>query len=219
MKIIKIALVDDHPVFCEGIESLLNRERGFKVVMLAFSGRDLLHQLEISDDLPDIILLDLDMPILGGKDTLPILKEKYPDINVVILSFHADLNTVKEVLNLGAVGYLCKGGSIQGIIETINKVNELGYFLDSKVEEELRNIKINKNILPLKNEYEDHLLNSDEKAVLKLICQGKLTKQIAEIMCLSVKSIENHRSNLYKKSKSKNIVELVYYAIENRLDF
>ena len=109
MSIIKIAVVDDQRIFCEGIESLLNKEHGLKVIMLAYSGRDILKQLEKSDDLPDIILLDLDMPNLGGKETLPYLKNKYPQIKVVILSLHSDLCIVKEMISLGASGYLCKG--------------------------------------------------------------------------------------------------------------
>lgn len=218
MKIIKIALVDDHPVFCEGIESLLNREHGLKVIMLAFSGRDLLQQLEKADDLPDIILLDLDMPIMGGREALPFLKAKYPDIKVVILSLHTDLNTVKEVIHLGAVGYLCKGGRIEGIIDTIVKVDELGYNIDPLVEKELRNIKTNKDIMPILNDHNNSLLSIHEKTIIKCICNGDSNKRIAELMDTSVKSIEYHKSNLFKKTKSPNIAALVHYAIVNMLD-
>lgn len=216
MSIIKIAVVDDQRIFCEGIESLLNKEHGLKVIMLAYSGRDILKQLEKSDDLPDIILLDLDMPNLGGKETLPYLKNKYPQIKVVILSLHADLCIVKEMISLGASGYLCKGGDALGLIETIYKVNEFGYFLDPMVEKELRKIKVNKSILPLMNNHS--VLNDNEKAVLKLICKQKTNKEIAVNLEISIKSVEYHRSNLIKKTNSINYAGLIYYAIDNMLD-
>ena len=218
MSIIKIALVDDHQLFREGVESILNQKRDLKVIMLAHSGRNILNQLKETDNLPDIILLDLDMPDLGGLETLPIIKKKYPEIKVVILSLYADILIVKKMIDLGASGYLCKGGSIKGILETIYKVNEYGFFLDPKVEKELRNNKTVDNILPLLNNEKDSLLNDSEKAVLKLICKQKSNKEIALRLNINIKSVEYHRANLLKKTNSTNVVGLVYFAIENMLD-
>ena len=218
MSIIKIALVDDHQVFREGVEGLLNQKRDLKVIMLAHSGRNILNQLKETDNLPDIILLDLDMPDLGGIETLPIVKKKYPKIKVVILSLHANLLIVKKMIDLGASGYLCKGGSVKGILETIYKVNEYGFFLDPKVEKELRNNKTVDNILPLLNNETDSLLNDSEKTIFKLICKQKTNKEIATQIKESTKFVEYHRANLLKKTNSINVVGLAYYAMENMLD-
>ena len=218
MSIIKIALVDDHQLFREGVESILNQKCDLKVIMLAHSGRNILNQLKETDNLPDIILLDLDMPDLGGLETLPIVKKKYPEIKVVILSLHADLLIVKKMIDLGASGYLCKGGNVKGILETIYKVNEYGFFIDPKVEKELRENKTVDNILPLLNNDKDTLLNDSEKTILKLICKQKSNKEIANLIKENAKFVEYHRANLLKKTNSINVVGLVYYAMENMLD-
>ena len=218
MDTIKIAVVDDQPVFCDTLEVFLNSVNDFQVMMIAHSGRDVLHQLDESETLPDIILLDIDMPNLNGTETLPIIVDKYPNIKVIMLSLHSGLIVVKEHIDRGASGYLCKGGASREIFESIRQVHKQGFYLPERVALELRASKPSSNGLVILKEGDNALLNDKEKKVLKLICKGNSNKLIADTLNVTVKSVEYHRSNLFKKTNSKNVVELVYYAIENMLD-
>ncbi len=218
MSIIKIALVDNQPIFCKSLETYLNTQADFKVIMLAFSGRDILKQLETRETVPDIVLLDLEMPNLNGTETLPILKERYSQIKVIILSFHSELNVVRSLIEIGASGYVCKAGNSQDIFTTIRQVHKTGFYLSNEVKMELRNAIPSDNGLAVMKRCSNKLLSDKEKSIIKHICKGESNKQIAELMNTSVKSIEYHKSNLFKKTKSRNVAALVHYAIENMLD-
>ncbi len=215
MDLIKIALVDDHPMICKGVKSILKNKKNSQVIMSAYSGKELFSKLESLDVLPDIILLDIEMPDIGGREILAHINKNYPKIKVIIFSLHNYIEIVNEMIEHGAAGYLCKGAGVKEIYETIDNVLELGYYLDAKVKKKLIDYRSNNNVKSLTS---IHQLNDNERTVLKHICHEKRNKQIAELMKLSEKSIEKYKAKLFKKTNTSSTVGLAFYGFKNLLD-
>lgn len=213
---IKIGIIDDQAIFCDSLKVFLDRIENIEVILTAYSGDDLLKKLSSILIKPDILLLDIDMPKMDGITLLPIIKKKHPTIRLIMLSLHSDLNTIEKALDYGASGYVRKGGSINDIFEAIDSVFKYNFFLDKEVVEQL-NADRQKGYWE-KNENNSLDFTKRELQVLKLICKEKATKQIADILNASIKSIEYNRACLFKKSTSESLVGLVYFAIKNKLD-
>lgn len=213
---IKIGIVDDHAIFCDSLKLFLNQRENIEVILTANSGEELLTNLSTNIEKPDIILLDIDMPKMDGITLLPIIKNNYPFIRVIMFSFHAELSIIDKTIKIGASGYVRKGGSIEDIYYAINYVMNYNFFLDDEVIEQLKAKKQRDE-----NDEVDNISNrftEREFQILKLICKEKSTKQIADILNTSVKSIEYNRACLFKKIKVDSMVGLVYFAIKNNLD-
>ena len=204
---IKLMLVDDHPLFREGIAARLRMYDGIEIIDEADNGKQLLEKLKTMQ--PDIVMMDISMPEINGMDALEILNEKYPSIKVIILSMHDDQEYILNVIRAGAAGYLLKDISGEDMIAAIQKVYEGGQYFSNEV------------AAILAKGYSDsgsRILTTREQLVLRLISHGHNDKKIANQLDISVRTVETHKRNIKKKLEIENTSGLVRYAIEHRLD-
>ncbi len=208
MKAYKIVIVEDHILLSQAIASLVNSFKDFNVLYTCKNGKELLTKLKTPSNIPDIILMDVNMPILNGIETTEIIKNEYPKIKVIALSVEENDITIIKMLKAGAKGYLLKDVEKDvlelALIETIKH----GYYHTKDVS----NILINS-------------LNEDNSSKIKLkdreiefiihTCSEMTYKEIAEKMFLSPKTIDGYRDALFQKLNVKNRIGLVLYAIKN----
>lgn len=212
---IKIILVDDEILFRKGIIFLLEREENFKVVFEASNGSELIAYLEKTTSQPDIIIIDLKMPVLNGVEATKIIHKSFPDIKIIALTSYDTKSFVANMLQVGAVSYLIKNATPKDLIHTINEVSTKGYYYNDNVLNIIQNIaKAGKNT---RCNLDTNFLSAREIEVLRLICLQKSTAEIAEELFISPRTVEGHRNNLLLKTESKNTAGLVVYAIQNEI--
>ncbi|MCU0326224.1 MAG: response regulator transcription factor [Spirosomaceae bacterium] len=215
MSTIRLAVVDDHSLFRKGMISILNQVADFEVVLDATNGREFLDKLV--QQTIDLVLLDLQMPELDGIKTTEILREKYPEIKIIILSMHDEDQFVLHLMEIGANGYLLKDTDPDEVEKAIKKVIETDHYFSDFVS------KVMLRKMTRKTQQDNKLFNyktdlSDrEIQVLKLICDGLTTTEIGDIVCLSPRTVEGHRLRMMEKLGVKNTAGLVAYAIKNNL--
>ena len=204
---ITVALADDHTMFREGLAALLVPEAAIEVIFEAKDGLDLLDRLD--SDVPDVLLLDIEMPKMDGLDVLREIKKRKFPTKVLVLTMHKSGEVVKGAIKAVADGYLQKNAGREALIAAITGVIENGHYftndIRSLVFESLRESKQTTKI------------TRREKEVLLLITEGFTTREIAEELFLSKHTIESHRQNLLLKLGLKNTAELVKYAIKKGL--
>jgi len=215
MSKIQIAVVDDHSLFRKGMISILQQVPDFEVVMDATNGQEFLDKLPAQPI--DVVLMDLQMPVLDGIKTTEIIRAKHPDVRVLILSMHDEDQFVLHLMEIGANGYLLKDTDPEEVEKAIRKVYETDiYFSDFVSKIMLR--KMNR-----KTQQENKIFNyktdlsERELQVLKHICEGLTTAEIGEIVALSPRTVEGHRLRMMEKLSLKNTAGLVAFAIRNNL--
>ncbi|MFY0607289.1 MAG: response regulator transcription factor [Cyclobacteriaceae bacterium] len=209
MSKIKIAIVDDHQLFRNGIASLLESNGDFEVILSEGSGASFLSQLE-NDLIPEVVLLDLTMPEMSGFDVLKILSSKYPEIKPIALSMHDDGNYIVKCVREGAKGYLLKNTDEEELIEAIKRVNKGEKYFNKTVSEQMIGIMALEGSDPKR-------LSPKEQEVIKLISDGLTTKEIAAKLFVSTRTIETHRVNMMKKLGVKNSAELIKKATKLKI--
>ncbi len=207
--IVRVAIVEDHTVVKQALVLLLKKEPNVVVVFHAENGEEFLTKLPNHEI--DIVLLDLDMPVMDGRETLKVLRTDYPQIKAIMLSMHEDPWIVSELIREGARSYLKKNCSFDEMINALFDVKFKGSHTTEVVEEALFSehefrIKNEENIIRLK-------LSARNMLILKMICDGKTSEQIANKMNLSKKSIDAIRAELLKRIGAKNPIELVRKSI------
>ena len=208
----KIAIVDDHALFRNGMKSLLNDITGVEIVLEASDGAELLDKLKSFD--VDIILLDLEMPVMSGLDVLPIVRKQAPDTRIMIISMHQEDQFISTSMELGAHGYLLKDAEFEELQIALTSLMESGFYFNEKVSKSLLNKLVQKS--HIKASFDSHnQLTEREMEVLKLICQEMTTIEIGKTMYLSARTIEGYRTRLLEKTGAKNIAGLVVYAARN----
>lgn len=205
----KVVVVDDHVLLSQAIGELVNGFDGFELAYLCNNGQELLDAMEQPNRVPDIVLIDINMPILNGIDTTVILKEKHPDVKVVALSIEENEATILKMLRAGAGGYLMKDTKKAILQEALIQVREKGYYHTNTVAQLL--------VGQLIDDKPQTVLKEREIEFIKLACTEKNYKEIAEVMFLSPKTIEGYRDSIYEKLNIKNRIGLVLYAIRNKL--
>ena len=208
MENIRIALVDDHRLFRSGIASLINHIKGYSVLFEAGNGEELTQKLSPKYQ-PDIILLDIHMPVMDGTATALWLKETYPDIKIIVLSMLEDPEKVLNMLKLGVKGYLLKDAEPLEFEQALQKVSRGEVYYPDFVTKLLIN-NFNQPIDDLK-------LNAREIEFLKLAGTELTYKEIADQMYISVRTVDGYRDTLFDKLHIKSRVGLVLYAIKNKL--
>ena len=207
---IRIAIAEDHNVVRQGMLALFEDREDIKVVFDVANGVELLDNLK--QEIADVILLDLNMPILSGEEALKVIAKKYPAIRVIIISMHSGLDYIKNAISNGANGFLRKEEDFETILEAIHAVHQSGYYFNNVVTEEM--------ISELKNEKQpenDELIDPispKDIRIIQLICEGKTNKEIAELIFTSVRTVEGRRLNIPKKTGAKTVGDLVVYAIK-----
>lgn len=209
---IRIAIAEDHQLMRQGIVALLSEEEDLEVVFDVGDGAQLLEKLETVQ--VDIILLDLDMPIVNGQQALKVIVKKYPNTHAIIVSMFYSDEFISECITIGARGFLPKNSDIENVVDAIQAVHEQGYYFDDKISKALLlELVSNKKVEPI---FKAERLTEKEIEVLRLICDGKSNKEISIILSKSIRTIEGYRASIFEKSNSKNTAGLVIYAIKNK---
>lgn len=208
--VIKIAVVDDQYLFRSGVVSLLKEYDQLKVIIEASNGKELLDQLKRHT--PHVILLDIEMPEMNGLETVNQLKKKYPDIKVIILTMHNEEEFIFDLMTKGAHGFLPKDKSVDEVVDAIYSVMETGKYYNEQIMEAM----VNGSKGLVKNQHLN-LLTEKEIEVVRQICRQKTNKQIAEIIGVSIRTVENYRTTILLKTGTKNTAGMVVYALKNKL--
>jgi DNA-binding NarL/FixJ family response regulator len=208
---IKIAIADDHKIFLEAISSFLNKKENLEVVFTAVNGKELLDGLEKNK--VDIVITDLDMPIMSGRQVLNIIRKKYGRlIKVIILSLHSGDLFVQKYMSAGADGYLSKTVDTDTMVEAVLTVqNDELYFSKETSKSVIQTVRNNTNVKSLIIEGES--LSKREIEIAQLICRGFTCPQIGKQLNVSHKTIENHKAHIFKKFKVKSCTEMMEQAI------
>lgn len=209
MKKYSIAIVDDHLLFAQSLDSLVSSFGDYKVTFHATNGKNLIDKLEQSSLPPDIILLDINMPIMNGIETMAWLKENRPELKTIALSMDDSEETIINMLRLGAKGYLLKDIHPDVFRTAITDVIEKGFYYSDRITNTLL------DTLDKKEHSEEIFLKDREVEFLKLACTEKTYKEIANEMCLSPKTIDGYRETLFDKLEVRSRIGLVLYAIKH----
>tara|TARA_R100001369_G_scaffold92371_2_gene137073 strand:- start:1651 stop:2286 length:636 start_codon:yes stop_codon:yes gene_type:complete len=205
----KVVVVDDHTLLLEAIGGLVRDFENFEVLYLCKNGQELLEKLKFPKNIPEIVLMDINMPLLNGIETTKALNEKYPQIKVIALSVEENEKTILKMLRAGAKGYLMKDTKKEILKEALNQVVEKGYYHTNTISKLL--------IGSLTKDETAVQLKEREVEFIEHACTEMTYKEIAEKMFLSPKTIEGYRDSIYEKLNLKNRIGLVLYAIRNGL--
>jgi DNA-binding NarL/FixJ family response regulator len=211
---ITIALVDDEVLFRKGLAFLLKREKNMQVVFEASHGGELIDYLQTAQPKPDIIVLDLRMPVINGVEATKIISTQYPHSKVIALTSYNTKAFIANVIDVGAVSYLVKNTTPNELIKAINEVAAKGFYYNDYI------LKIIQECLlasdrKVRSSFDKEQLTPREAEVLILICRQHTAAEIAEKLFLSPRTVEGHRNNLLRKTECKNMIGLIIYAIRN----
>jgi len=214
MSVIKVAIADDHKIFRKGVVLSLRPYANIKFVQEAENGEELLNGIPMSS--PDVVLMDLRMPVKDGIETTKQLSKDYPNIHVIVLSMYEDERFVSHMMENGAQGYLLKNAEPQEIRKAIIDVYEKGYYLNNFVNRILlKKAHTRQKTAPsLSNEI---VLSDRERDVLRYICMEYTATEIAQKMDISNRTVEAIKDRLMERFGSKNTAGLVFFAVKNNL--
>lgn len=212
MKKINIAIADDYKIFREGIKKCIASDKTLNVVLEADNGEDLINGF--AENLPDVVIMDLKMPVMDGMEATQIIRKKFPSVKVLVVTMYDDDKFIIHLMEIGANGYLLKNTEPDEIRKSIYAVHENGYYFNDLVNKALlKKLVIKSNIKPSFNQDID--FTERELEVLKLICEEKTAAEIAKEIFLSPRSVEGIRQRLIEKVGVRNTAGLVMFAIKN----
>lgn len=207
---IRIALVDDQKLFRGGLRMILSDREDFNVVFEAGNGKQFFERLAFEP--VDVVILDVEMPVMDGIETLTLIKEKYPDLHVIMLTMHDSERLINHLMQLGASGFLLKDENPEIVRLAVERVSQEGLFFRDYVSKALMKGGRQKQNA---SSYGGPDISERELQVLTLICQEFTSKEIADKLFISARTVEGHRRSLVDKTGSRNIVGLVLYAVKN----
>ena len=214
---IKIAVADDELLFRKGVVFMLEREKDIEIIFEASNGEELVnHLLENENSLPDVILMDLKMPLLNGVEATKKIHKIFPAVKIIALTSYDTKPFILNMIHEGASSYLIKNASPSDMINTIREVALKGFYYNDLIMSIIKDVK-NFGTKKATISFEEGNLTVREKEILELICLQKNTNEIAEALFISYRTVEFHRNNLLLKTESKNVAGLVVYAIQNEI--
>lgn len=203
----RIVIIDDHPLFREGLKAIIAREDRFEVIGEAGDGRSglqLIKELE-----PDLVLVDLTLPDQSGVTITREVRNLLPNTKVMVISMHSKIDYITEAFRAGATGYLIKESAAGRLLEGLERVLRGEYFLDSALSQKLAD-RLMETEQTTDEAYQD--LTTREQEILRLRAQGLSMKDISQRLCISPKTVENHCTNLMKKLNLHSSIDLARYA-------
>lgn len=213
MSAFRILIADDHEIVRHGIRALIESHPGWEVCAEAVDGRE---AVEKTRELrPDLALIDVSMPNLNGLDAARQIVQSFPHTRVLILTMHESEQIVREVLEVGARGFLLKSDAARDLVSAIQALQRRTTFFTSSVAEMVLNGFLDRNgdaPKPLKDR-----LTPREREVVQLLAEGKTSKEVAVVLKLSVKTAETHRTNVMRKLDLHSVADLVRYAVRNNI--
>jgi DNA-binding NarL/FixJ family response regulator len=209
-----IVIADDHRLFSGALTELIQKSKRYNVIYEVENGKELTERMRIPQNIPDIILLDINMPVMDGFETAAWLKEKHPEVKVMALSMNNDEQSIVRMIRAGANGYLLKDTGPEELTRALDSLAEKGFYHSDLVTRHLINAvsgkqEANQNNIPA--------LSERELTFLELACSELTYKEIADKMFVSLRTVDGYRENLFEKLQVKNRVGLVLYAISNKL--
>jgi len=206
---VRVLISDDHQLFRQGIVNMLSESDEIIIVGQAENGQECIEKAELL--LPDIVLMDIGMPIMNGLEATINLKRKMPACRVIVLSMYADKNYIKGMLEAGAWGYLFKDCTYEQLLESIKTVQSGKKYLSNRITEALIEDYLGKDE---QNEDLYQLLSDREFMIFKLIAEGKSASEIAEELFISTKTVNTHKQNILDKLKLKTSADIIKMAIK-----
>jgi len=206
---IKILIADDHQLFREGLINLLSDSSEIEVIAQAENGKEAIKKAKQFK--PDIVIMDIGMPIMNGVKATEILIKELPDTKVIAISMHSDKHFIKGMLEAGASGYLLKSCTYNQLIEAINAVYSGKKYLSDKITEVIIHDYLGKEEDIQDN---DPKLSERESEILKLFAEGKTSREISELLFISVKTVGTHKQHILEKLELKTTTDMVKYALK-----
>ncbi|QGY39790.1 response regulator [Pseudodesulfovibrio cashew] len=207
----ELMIVDDHPLFREGLKTIVNRNRNYSVVAEAGNGKD---GVALARELrPDIMLVDISMPGKNGIQVIRDLRQFLPETRFIIISMHSEADYIVEAFRAGATGYMIKESAAENLIKGLDTVARGEMFLDSALSQE-----VVFKLLQAKDDAGESrkdpysTLTPREQEVMRMLAEGLTSKEVAAQLFISPKTVENHRTNLMKKLGLHSTVELIRYS-------
>ena len=208
---ISVFLADDHAIVRKGLRALLEHEAGMKVIGEAEDGIETVKKVE--ELLPGILVLDISLPLLNGLEVARKLNKRRPEIKIIILSMHDSEELVYETLRAGVKGYILKKSAPEQLVAAIQSVS-LGKTFFSPEIVELISARMNEQGPQTENNLpQTPILTERESQILQLVAEGHCNREMAKILQISIKTVENHRAKIMEKMNFKNVADLIRYAI------
>ncbi len=218
MEPIKVIIADDHVLYRAGVKTALSTKKDVKVIAEADNG---MHLLNLIKSLPcDVILLDIQMPVMDGIEALPEIKKILPNVKVIMLTFVEDQSMITKLMELGANSYLTKTSDSEIIYEAIKTCYEQEYYFNSLTNQALlSNLKQRQAPIAAQQmmQQQEVQLSEKETTILRLMCEEKSTKEIADLVDLSPRTVESIRDKLKVKTGAKSTAGLIMYAVRNKI--
>lgn len=209
-------IADDERLFRTGIAFLLQQEPNIEILLQADNGQEVVDFLKLSEEHPDVILMDLKMPVLNGVEATKTIHKYFPEIKVIALTSYNSNSFIHNMIQVGAASYLVKNATPDEMLFTINEVVDKGFYYNDFVLQVIQD-NITFDAATQKSNFDRDFLTNREKEILQMICKQMNTAEISEKTFTSARTVEGHRNNLMAKTGSKNVAGLVIYALQNAL--
>lgn len=209
---IRIVIADDHEIYRKGFEVLLKKNHEMKIIGEAYNGENLLEL--IAEKNPDVVITDIQMPVMDGVEACKRIKKLYKDLPVIALTTYNDENLIFDMLDAGAEGYLLKSTNTEELVKAINLVLNGGTYFHPDTYQKVKNMMAKKNQFfnakPI--DFTDR-----ENQIIMLTCKGLSSKQIGTHLNISSRTVEGHKTRIQEKIEGKSVVDIVVYAIKNKI--
>jgi DNA-binding NarL/FixJ family response regulator len=207
-----VAIVDDHKIFRSGLKTLLEKMHLAKIVAEASNGQDFLEIIRETGHI-ELVFMDINMPVMDGVQATCELKKEFPEIKILALTSYEDSEHLNAMLEAGADGYILKSAEAQEFVQAIEKISQgKPYFSDDILSVMTRDMQHK----PAREHKLPHFTRREED-VLRLLCQGMSNQKIGEALNISDRTVERHKTNLLEKTETENTLNLVIFAIKNKL--
>jgi two-component system response regulator NreC len=215
MSAAKILLCDDHQLIIDGLKNILQDQSDLSLVGEANNGQQALKILEVLQ--PDLVLMDIDMPIMNGLEATQQIRKKYPNVKVMILTMHDEPSLVRKIMDIGANGYILKNSDQKELIKAIHRVLKGELYFTEDILNRKKPEKIESLLLKPSDAFLLSQLTEREIEILAQIANGLSNKEIGDKLFISHRTVDSHRTNLMKKLDVHNIAGLIRFAIRNNL--
>lgn len=212
-----LLLIDDHSLFLDGLQLMLGSNKKLEIIGVAHHGKEALEFLEKNNKI-DLVLMDINMPVMNGYETCIQLAKHYPQIKVIALSMYIEHTNIKKMLQAGVHGYVYKNADAETLLSAIDTVMKEDYYVEEEAQHILKDY-LNKKKDKSKGYYKfkNFELTKREKEIVKLIIDGLTNQEIADTLFISIRTVDTHRKNVLSKLGLKNTATLVKYAMENKV--
>lgn len=212
---LKIGIVDDHLLFRKSLTSLVNSFDGMEVVLDAANGKAFLEKAPLTD--VDIVLLDLEMPVMNGYDTCKSIRSLYADVKVLVVSQLSSKESIHRMMEIGAHGYFTKNSDPGQLEAALRAVQQEGFYFGTELGAVIKEALLWDALQATIPRTSKDALSERELQIMKMVCMEMKSKEIADKLFIHVRTVESHRKHIMEKTNSKNFVGAILFALKNKL--